>query len=433
MSDALKDLADCEKQLRSALAQLPRPPTHAVVTCAYWSRGEDRTVGTGHVVLLDGEVPAPAARTYPGLRLTRQVLREADLVAAIISRVREETETIKWANWARYIDDEAGPWPFWELRLSTDGENIQPTNDAVIAFGQPPKLDTKAAVTDWIGDDRWSPAQWQIVVPDERARFGGARFTEEGLLEISLESTFAPSDVEVQVVYGTSLRREMSCEAAILEESSAVTFRAPSEAEHGTLYLVNRADEVLDRAHVRRDPHEPTEAEQLELAEQALVDLDAGEREEVELKPWITPANAKEWEIVKTIVAFANTRGGRLYIGAKPSGAPEGRAALHKALPKGKKTDATAGQVEQAVRDWLRELVQEKLRRAPPVEEHLLEIHGEPVLCVIVERGPDTPYATIENDIFIRKGSNNRRPDPHSELPGLMAGGTRIDLASWTG
>ncbi|MEQ8719626.1 MAG: ATP-binding protein [Sandaracinaceae bacterium] len=433
MSDTLKDLADCEKQLRSALAQLPRPPTHAVVSCAYWSRGGDRTVGTGRVVLLGAEAPAPTTRSYPGLRLTTEVLRDDDLVSAILSRVRGDTETIRWANWERYIDDRAGAWPFWELRLSTDSETVQPTNDPVIAFGQPPKLDTRAAVSEWIGDDRWSPAQWRIVLPDERARFGGARFSEEGLLEISLESTFPSSEVEVQVVYGTSLRRETSCEATTLEEGDTVTFRAPSDAEQATLYLVSRSDEVLDRAHVRRDPHEPTAAEQLEIVDRCKVDLAAGEREEVELKPWISPKNAKEREVVETIVALANTGGGHLYVGVRSSGSPEGRSALFKAFRA--ESGAKWESVEATVRAWLRDLVQEKLRRPPPVEEHLIEVHGEPVLCVVVGQGAELPYATIENDIFIRRGANNRRPDPYSELPQLVGSAFQLVDSSvvWSG
>lgn len=46
---------------------------------------------------------------------------------------------------------------------------------------------------------------------------------------------------------------------------------------------------------------------------------------------------------------------------------------------------------------------------------------GNSILVVRVEPGTKTPYSTTSNEVYIRKGSSNRRPDPHSELQDLFA------------
>ena len=113
--------------------------------------------------------------------------------------------------------------------------------------------------------------------------------------------------------------------------------------------------------------------------------------------------------------------GGRLYVGVAASGTPQGRSELFKAF----KSEPGRPTVEptQAAREWLRGLVQEKLRRRPNVQDQIVEVYGEPVLCVVVEPGLERPYATVENDIFVRKGASNRRPDPYTELPDLLERG----------
>lgn len=250
-------------------------------------------------------------------------------------------------------------------------------------------------------------------------------------MHVAIEASLPPSSLEVQGVFGTFTQREASSQNVAPEDTGAAQLDAPHEAQRLTVVLVSTSDEVLDVLHIDREAREPTQAEQLELVERVKADLAAGEGEQIELKPWVRPRDHKESEIVKTIVAFGNTRGGRLYIGAKPTGIPEGRSALHKALPT--KNGTAPDEVEQAAREWLREVLQERLRRPPPVEDRVVHVHGEPILCVVVERGSETPYATIENDIFIRKGASNRRPDPHSELPALVGNPSQVvDTSVWS-
>lgn len=44
------------------------------------------------------------------------------------------------------------------------------------------------------------------------------------------------------------------------------------------------------------------------------------------------------------------------------------------------------------------------------------EISGKKILIIQVKEGEFKPYATKDNDIFIRVGATDRRPDPDTEL-----------------
>ncbi len=65
-------------------------------------------------------------------------------------------------------------------------------------------------------------------------------------------------------------------------------------------------------------------------------------------------------------------------------------------------------------------LIADKIKPVPKnFSMDVVEAAGEPILMVTIRRGDDGPYATHENDIYVRKGGTNRRPDPQSELRGL--------------
>lgn len=69
----------------------------------------------------------------------------------------------------------------------------------------------------------------------------------------------------------------------------------------------------------------------------------------------------------------------------------------------------------------LKTLMREKIKPVPLVAVKQITIRDHPIVVADVERGPQRPYATHENKVFIRKGATNRLADPHSELSGLLA------------
>jgi hypothetical protein len=420
VSVPLKDWPACVAQLHAALRDQPSPLPHAEISVAEWSVGE-RKGATGCVRFRPDPRPdrSPATHTYPRLRLSRNALVGADLVEQIVADLQERAATFQYAYWERR--DRATTrtdlgCPYWELRVNL-GDNDRPSSDPALAFGEPPHTDANSAVSLWLEDDGWHAGEWRIQVPDLRARLREVRFTGDGTVHVAADSSFGEDQLEAQVVFGTSHTREVGRARAVVFRDP-VALLAPEGADQATVFLVTRANEVLDREQVRREAVEATATEQLELTEQCRRDLAGGEGERVELKPWIVPKDPKEHEVVRTIVAFANTHGGRLYVGVAGTGTPQGRSELFKTFRPD--PGRSNGEPTQAAREWLRGLVQEKLRRQPPVVEQVLEVYGEPVLCVVVEAGLDRPYATNDNEIVVRKGASNRRPDPYSELPELL-------------
>ena len=135
--------------------------------------------------------------------------------------------------------------------------------------------------------------------------------------------------------------------------------------------------------------------------------------EHIEYKPFIQPNDPKENEVIETVVAFANTGGGRLYIGAHDDGVPQGQSALCAA---GK---AAPEEAIETLMNRLKKIIREKVKPVPNIEVKELSVFDERVIFILIIPGEETPYSTHENDVYIRKGSTNMKPDPKTELPQL--------------
>lgn len=98
--------------------------------------------------------------------------------------------------------------------------------------------------------------------------------------------------------------------------------------------------------------------------------------------------------IKKTLVAFANTSGGDLYIGVDDSGEVVG-------LP-------NVGEIEEKLASVMRDCISPSI--APFVETERLSADGKTVLCVHVARGTDRPYCLdpkTASGVYIRIGNTS--------------------------
>jgi predicted HTH transcriptional regulator len=68
----------------------------------------------------------------------------------------------------------------------------------------------------------------------------------------------------------------------------------------------------------------------------------------------------------------------------------------------------------------VRKLIHDQIKPVPTITLRTYEVAGEPIGVIEVPPG-EFVYATHDNEILIRKGSTNRRPDPSSELGPLLA------------
>ena len=149
--------------------------------------------------------------------------------------------------------------------------------------------------------------------------------------------------------------------------------------------------------------------------------LQRGEGETVEFKPYIWPRSQKEREILETVVAFANTRGGHILIGVNDYCGVEGveREIQRDVRKRGKTADE--GRAEYL--GHLRSLISSGVNHSIDVNLELSSYAGHSLVVIEVLEGNEKPYCTLaDRKIYVRRGANNVLPDPDTELPALMRG-----------
>lgn len=335
-------------------------------------------------------------------------------------------------------------WPEWSFRAmqATQGSQPQVPHLAIAAPGLPPYSTGAEAVSDWVWKDPSADSgsvgyqsQLVIVLPDTRARIERASWVGRQV-EVQVTSNVPRGELELQARCKADPRTILPLEirSPVDENSSWNLAGDPTQVE---AYLLHRDGTLLWLANLPRMGEVRASRESSEsILERGQRELQSGEDEDVEFKPFVSQGDAKEAELIRTIIAFANGRGGRLYVGVSDQGVPLGEPALLKASYEAKRPDAEVSESEERRADPLRSrgladgqrrlidrikfLVTERVQPRPPIDFKWETVFAAPVLIVTIEPGDDRPYATKpENDVWIRKGSSCHRPDPRTEMRAL--------------
>jgi len=289
----------------------------------------------------------------------------------------------------------------------------------VAARGLPPYADAADAVRDWV----WHGAQFnsmgrelpflgQVVVllPDTRGRIRRAEWEGE-TLTVHAETTVADEVVELQV---NAIDTGKISVIGASPGASVTRWDIPRMATAVQVFLVHGDGTLLSTVYLTRGEHYKAHVGELSLEERAPAELSVGEGDQIEYKPYIEHGDNKEWEVIQTIVAFLNTGGGRLYLGVTDDGVPQPETILRK-LGKGDTDQALT-----ALTARVHELIRSRIKPVPRVLVQAVPVAGARVIAVDVPPGDDRPYATAKNDIYIRKGASNFKPDPRTELASLF-------------
>jgi hypothetical protein len=258
--------------------------------------------------------------------------------------------------------------------------------------------------------------QFVIVIPDTRARFKSCRWSP-GSLTLDVELNTAPESVELQIIHGGAKSR--SANHSI--QSGAMSFQVPEDANDLALYLVHAGGELLSSQTLTQLYRSFGESEAQEEYDQShwQGELQKGENEKREFKPFIAPTDAKELEIVKTAVAFANTDGGTIFVGVDNEGVPIGVAQARKFF---KSEDPINAQMAR-----LKVLIREGTQPVPSIACKIASVGGQPIVMVEIEKS-ETICSTHDNRAYVRRGATNRLADPRTELPSLSK---TSDLDIW--
>lgn len=309
-------------------------------------------------------------------------------------------------------------WPESAFEASLGYGGFPDDRVPVVAPGRHPYPSMSHAVNDWVWrqqtDPRWvlpfhDLGKLRVLLPDTRARIRWASWVG-GTLRVESERNAAPDAVELQAV---TADRRTSTALGSRPVEPGVSWEVPPEAEAVEVYLVHRDGTLLSHRKLRRGEHHRARPGEFALRELVEEELRRGEGERVEYKPFIASGDSKEGEVVRTVVAFANTHGGRVYIGVGDDGTPQGEGPLS-SVGKANPEKALASAVKRL--EWL---VREKIKPVPEVTVSPVAVFGSPVVVVDVPAGEAAPYSTVQNDVFIRRGATTRKPDPQTELPSI--------------
>lgn len=320
-------------------------------------------------------------------------------------------------------------WPeiVLDLRASRAGTTYSPPQNPAVAQGLRPYSSGTQAIVDWVWraptkDTSHQPHENSLVVvlPDYRARVGSAEWRGR---KVVVDLDGSEDALELQCLVLADGTHKALAPIVGPSFSSAVVLDVPEGTERVELFLVRASGDLADQVTLFSSgeefaaaPGEPTPEDR------AVTELRNGEGQQVEFKPFVEVNDPKEEELVRTVVAFANTDGGRLYVGVRDQGTPEGTAALRRAS----RADPNTGLA--ALCERLQHLVREKVKPVPEFEVFQVRVQGEPVLVVSVPASAQGPFATHDNDVFIRKGATNRKPDPRTELPQIGGGRERLSF-----
>lgn len=320
----------------------------------------------------------------------------------------------------RKLDGSVRGWGGWEFssRIHRIGSitELYLRQDPLLAFAKPPYGCAAEAVARWVfqEDPRgWfgnrAPHQDELLtkIPDYRARITSAEWTP-GIVRADIEVGTVASDIEVQVLFRANDHEWCSHQ----RPTGTLEWEVPDGTNGISIYLVDRGDECVAQAYLKQEYDGfGKRSESLATTARAEKDLLNGENESVEFKPWIKMKSPKEDELIETMIAFANTSGGRLYLGVNDRGEPLGDNALSRAM------DSEPNKAFEMQIARIQSLRREKIKPVPGLRTEEIRLFGERILLVEIEGGTNPPYSTtIGNAAYVRKGASNRVADLHSEI-----------------
>ncbi|MBI5805782.1 ATP-binding protein [candidate division TA06 bacterium] len=147
--------------------------------------------------------------------------------------------------------------------------------------------------------------------------------------------------------------------------------------------------------------------------------LAVGEGETVEYKMYIRIKETdKLQDIYKTTIAFANSSGGNILIGINDYVDPVG---IDKGITSD--PDITDPGIEAKCDKYiilLKKYISDNINDSIQIESDKINYKGIWLIHLFIHKGLNTPYADKSNNIWIRKGSSNKKADPKMDLKNLV-------------
>lgn len=289
---------------------------------------------------------------------------------------------------------------------------------------QPYYPDTREAARDWLPfavhhgdrDDRYE--QIVFLLPQTRAYITDVSASTDGTLSISLAgSALAEQQFIIKGAYweGTSIRQ---LHAPVLEGTAQL--EVPEGATRVEYYLIDLDGATYDFQHEDRFGHSGFGWRRSRLAGKLVERVRKACREaegvQTEFKPFVDPGDklvhnnrsTKFGQVVTTVVALANCRGGCIFLGIDD--------------------DCTIAGVDHELAAWAKSRIDEstiqrylgtlhnqlKARIDGDVMLELAHVVIEDKLVIVIDVSPAAALVCVQGDthLYVRTGPNNRRISP---------------------
>lgn len=225
----------------------------------------------------------------------------------------------------------------------------------------------------------------EFIVPDHRARIRNLRLAgNKATVEVETKE-IAPENVLVKF-YCKGEKKTSISEELHIDEGRA-SFTADEEPFEIEAHIMSKIDgNSIDKK--KFDYRYPSREEGIiiEGVQAQLLDvIDKGENVNVEFK-----RELDKDEFLETVVAFANTEGGTIFLGVDDNGQVKG--------------------FREEVKDKITDLIADHCD--PPIEVQVdsdVLLKGIPITLVTIEEGENRPYVLKDRGIFVRRGASDRQ------------------------
>jgi hypothetical protein len=312
-------------------------------------------------------------------------------------------------------------WPGHLYEIGNSGP-INLGRFPLVARGLTPYFDVTDAVSHWIGvggkhsGNGLGLGMLYVFLPRFDAKLDNMEFSDG---KLKLHCTVTSPDLHLAILAAGANETLRSC-IPLRKRQSIKLMANPVQLK---VLVVNSDSEIID---------EFTETEQgasrhrvifagARYSTELLEMIRHGETDKVEFKQFIRIDGTKDNkanDIVKAVISFANTAGGTILIGVADNTDILG---VDGHIPHDNKKAVTF--FEDYFR-MVRELLKTRLNRIPAISTRAELFGDKTVLVIRVEEGSAKPYFNFQTrEIFVRRGANDVRPDPDSDLKLMLDSG----------
>lgn len=303
-------------------------------------------------------------------------------------------------------------------------DNRHNANGSLVSFEHPYYPDSEEATKDWMpfkkgGDYQGMVGDILCLLPESRAFVAQMDYRDETLSFHIDGAKCRDTNLVINGAYWQDSKIHHFRESVA---GGTVTMHLPQDAERLDYRLIDENGNVYDGSYMlRNELFVDKEAEQIQHA------VEQGEGITIEFKPFIRLKDKpKLSEVLRTVVAFANTSGGSIYLGINDECQIVG---ISKDLEQWKQSEVPNS--TDALADYIGKL--KKGIRDAVIGQFELEIsavmaNGTRVIVINVGRKDASSVCYIRegSQIFVRRGSNTVQANPDYDLPRLFQGRSNI-------